>query len=239
MLTSTTTLNAAIHNTNAQPEVSPTWLAAHLGEVDLIDVREAHELQGPLGAIENARNIPLGDVLDADLDLDTPTVLICRSGRRSALAAEALVRQGMKAVASVEGGMLAWNDEVLHHADIHSYEKQANAKNLNEAIYTINGLPEVSAGWVSNNLGLFRLIDVRSPGELTANGRVLQSENVVLDQLMRTAEGWQRDQPIVVMCHSGGRSGRAAVALIRAGFTNIASLEGGIMGWRASRLPIA
>jgi len=237
----TTQLSAAIFRTNGIPEVSATWTVAHKGHFRFIDVRETHELQGPLGAAEGAENIPLGRLLNsvATLDAHQPTVLICRSGRRSAQAADMLASKGFAAVASVEGGMLAWNAEVLHRENVHADEKVANATNLHDAIFTTNGIPEVSGRWVQGNLGRFRLIDVREAYELSSNGRVLQAENIPLGQITTTAARWDKDAPLVVMCHSGGRSGRAVMALRANGFTNIASMEGGMMGWRAARLPVA
>jgi rhodanese-related sulfurtransferase len=40
-----------------------------------------------------------------------------------------------------------------------------------------------------------------------------------------------RDTPLVVMCHSGGRSRRVAEYLIGNGFTRVFNLRGGIDAW--------
>ena len=130
--------------------------------------------------------------------------------------------------------MLAWALEVDGRNDVHVVEREANTHNLREAVYLTNGVPEVTASWVASNLGRFRFVDVREPMELRGPmGRALQSENVPLSRLMVEADTWDRHAPVVVMCQSGGRSARAAMALQRAGFTDVASMEGGIMGWRA------
>ena len=39
------------------------------------------------------------------------------------------------------------------------------------------------------------------------------------------------DRDIVVMCHSGGRSGRVAAYLRQSGYTSVANLAGGIDAW--------
>ena len=236
-----TVLKSAIFDNSGEPEVKATWLAANRAAVRLIDVREPHELKGPLGAIDGVENVPLLQLMGRarDLDKETPYVLICRSGRRSGQAAETLRRAGVKVVASVEGGMLAWNLDVLGLKDIHTAEKIANSSNLNDAVFNTNGIPEVSCDWVARNVGRFRLIDVRERSELVAAGRVAQSENIPLGTFMGVANGFDREAPIVVMCASGGRSSRAVWALKSAGFKNAASMEGGIYGWRAARLPVA
>jgi len=38
-------------------------------------------------------------------------------------------------------------------------------------------------------------------------------------------------QPLLVQCHHGGRSARAAEFLLRNGFTNVTNLDGGIDAW--------
>jgi rhodanese-related sulfurtransferase len=236
-----TALSAAITTANGELEVSARWAKEHLGTFRFIDVREPHELEGPLGRAEGAENIPLLAVLGAceSCDRDMPLVLICRSGRRSALAAGELKRAGVKTVASVEGGMLAWNLQVEGRGSIVEDERTANVHNLAGAVFTTNGIPEVSAGWVRENLGRFRLIDVRGPDELRMSGHIPQAENIPLPEFMSKAAGWGRDLPLVIMCASGGRSGRAVGALVAAGFSNVASLEGGMYGWRSAGLPHA
>lgn len=236
-----TVLRSAISTATGEPEVSAAWAAEHRDAFRLVDIREPHELVGPLGHIDGVENIPLLQLLSqaSRLDCDEPLLLICRSGRRSGRLAKTLRDSGIACVASVEGGMIAWNLDVWGKGDILHDEKVANTHNLSKAIYRTNGLPEVSAQWVQKNLGRFRLIDVREPHELVAHGRVAQSENIPLGSFMETAQGLDRDAPMVVMCASGGRSGRVAIALESAGFRNVASMEGGIFGWKAYGLPSA
>ena len=232
-------LDAAIHRNNGPAEVSATWASQHRDGIRLIDVREPHELTGPLQCVPDVENIPLLELLGqlGRLNPNEPILLICRSGRRSAIASQEMEAVGFKHVASVEGGMMAWQVEVLHNTHIADEEKVANTHNLKEAISTRNGIPEVSAHWVHNNLGRFKLIDVREPGELQAMGAVAQAENIPLGQFMSVAQSFEKDAPLVIMCASGGRSGRAVMALTGAGFGNLASLEGGIFGWRSAGLP--
>jgi glyoxylase-like metal-dependent hydrolase (beta-lactamase superfamily II)/rhodanese-related sulfurtransferase len=93
------------------PEVAPEWLAAHRSEVRVVDVREPPELTGELGHIDGAERLPLAQ-LPGQLEAasrDRPIVFVCRSGGRSGKAALSLVKLGFEQVASMRGGMLAWN----------------------------------------------------------------------------------------------------------------------------------
>lgn len=220
-------------------EVSASWLAQNLDTVELIDVREPHELTGSLGSVPQAKNVPLLQLVGnpGSIEIGAAVVLICRSGRRSSMAAEALRGAGHQAVASVEGGMLAWNLDVLGNEGVHEQEKVSNTHNLSEAVFRTNGLPEVSASWVQKNLGGFRLIDVRGSAELQEFGRVAQAEHIEMGEFVNGAMNLDQDAPLVVMCASGGRSGRVVSALETLGFTAVASLEGGLFGWRSEGLP--
>lgn len=80
--------------------------------VFLIDVREPEEFLGELGHIEGAELISAGDLAAAanHWDRERVMVLVCRSGRRSGLAAKTLSAMGFAHVANLAGGMLAWNE---------------------------------------------------------------------------------------------------------------------------------
>ena len=80
------------------------------GGAILVDVREDHERE--TGMAEGARGIAR-DELEREPafhfhDRDQELVLICQTGGRSMLAAEALQRQGYRNVVSVRGGTLRW-----------------------------------------------------------------------------------------------------------------------------------
>ena len=83
------------------------------GDVQLLDVREDHEWEicnlEELGAVR----IPLGDLPQHlhELDQDRDLVVHCRSGGRSAKAVELLRQAGFDAV-NLEGGILAWAEEI-------------------------------------------------------------------------------------------------------------------------------
>ncbi len=96
------------------PEITPRELKARLDRGDnlyILDVREPHEYQ-----ICNIGGhlIPLGDLSRRVNELDSAREIVahCRSGKRSAEAAEFLRKAGFKKLWNLKGGILAWSDEV-------------------------------------------------------------------------------------------------------------------------------
>jgi len=91
-------------------EVQPHWVQEHAREVQVIDVREPAEYDGPLGHIPGAVLIPLGDLAARapEIGKDRPAVTVCRSGARSAQATLMLKKAGLERVANLAGGMLRW-----------------------------------------------------------------------------------------------------------------------------------
>jgi rhodanese-related sulfurtransferase len=73
----------------------------------LLDVREDEEWAA--GYAPGARHIPLGELgaRTAEIPQDQPVYVICRSGGRSARAAQALAAAGWQAI-NVTGGMQDW-----------------------------------------------------------------------------------------------------------------------------------
>jgi len=77
----------------------------------------------------------------------------------------------------------------------------------------------------------FDLLDVREPAEWEA-GHVAGAELVPLGTLAEALAGRDRSRDVVVMCHSGARSARAARQLADAGFVHVANMAGGMVRWR-------
>jgi molybdopterin/thiamine biosynthesis adenylyltransferase/rhodanese-related sulfurtransferase len=82
--------------------------------VSIIDVREPHEWDIGNLARYGARLIPLGELPDrlSDLSVTGDIVVHCKSGARSAKAAQQLRAAGLERVWNLQGGILAWSDEV-------------------------------------------------------------------------------------------------------------------------------
>lgn len=82
-------------------------------KINLVDVREPNEYQEfnigaklvPLGKIQSMQADELDDWKDEEV------ILHCRSGKRSAVAAQFLESMGFTNTVNVEGGMLAWQEK--------------------------------------------------------------------------------------------------------------------------------
>jgi adenylyltransferase/sulfurtransferase len=96
------------------PEMTPRELKQRLDHGDnifVLDVREPHEYQI---CNLNGYLIPLGDLPKRVHELDSSREIVahCRSGKRSAEAAEFLRKAGFRKIWNLKGGILAWADEV-------------------------------------------------------------------------------------------------------------------------------
>ena len=91
------------------PQLTPALAGAALRDEGAIavDVREADEWQA--GHMDGSVWIPLGELAAraGELPRDRPLLIVCRSGSRSAYAADALVAAGYDA-RNLAGGLHQW-----------------------------------------------------------------------------------------------------------------------------------
>lgn len=75
--------------------------------VEILDVRQPEEYRQ--AHVEPSRLIPLGELgsRSAELDPSRTVLTLCRSGRRSEMAAQQLAAKGFR-VRNIVGGILAW-----------------------------------------------------------------------------------------------------------------------------------
>ena len=84
------------------------------------------------------------------------------------------------------------------------------------------------------------LIDVRTPVEFR-EVRVSFARNVPLDRLDPASLAAERngsEQPLYVICRSGGRSLQACQKLVAANYANVVNVEGGTLAWDGAGLPV-
>jgi rhodanese-related sulfurtransferase len=94
--------------------------------------------------------------------------------------------------------------------------------------------PDISATEAAALTEPFVLLDVREPDEWAA-GHAPSARHLPLRQL--SADALDPAVPIVAVCHSGGRSARAASALGAAGYS-VRNLAGGMSAWEQAGLPV-
>jgi molybdopterin/thiamine biosynthesis adenylyltransferase/rhodanese-related sulfurtransferase len=98
-------------------EIEPFEAAQEIegGDVVLIDTREPHEYQE--AHLENGKLVPplllRDEIAAAAPDKSARTIIYCRSGNRSYKAAEQMEALGYTDVASMAGGIVAWQEQGL------------------------------------------------------------------------------------------------------------------------------
>src|SRR5216117_3796363 len=96
-----------------------------------------------------------------------------------------------------------------------------------------DAIPRMSAHELKQKMDAreaFELIDVREPFEYEI-APIDGAKLIPLAEIGERTGELQREQPIVVHCHSGTRSAQAVRLLQQRGFSNVYKLEGGIDAW--------
>jgi len=83
------------------------------------------------------------------------------------------------------------------------------------------------------------VVDVCEADEFAA-GHVVGAKNIPLGELEEKLQGVVKNKalPLILVCKSGARSGRAVGIAKKLGFENAQSLSGGMGAWRTANLPI-
>ena len=81
-----------------------------------------------------------------------------------------------------------------------------------------------------------QFIDVRTPEEYSA-GHAARAVNIPLDTLPSSLDRLEKNEPVYLICESGGRSMQAATFLKNAGFKDLFNVTGGTAAWIAAVLP--
>ena len=121
-------------------------------------------------------------------------------------------------IAIASGGMLVW--------PVIAGGMNAGTLNARGAVQLINREKGV-------------VVDVCDPAEFAA-GHVSGAKNVPLDELEAKLPGTVKNKalPLILVCSSGARSGRAAAIAKKLGYEQAQSLSGGLKAWKEANLPI-
>ncbi len=84
-----------------------------------------------------------------------------------------------------------------------------------------------------------KVLDVREPAEF-ATGVIQGALLIPLGQVEKRVAELEtfKDQPMYVVCGSGGRSAQAIKLLSKVGFTQLTNIKGGMNAWRKAKLPV-
>jgi rhodanese-related sulfurtransferase len=120
------------------------------------------------------------------------------------------------AIAFISGGMLVW--------------PLVRSRAAGPALSTLQATQLINA---RNAV----VVDVRTPQEF-ATGSLPGARNVPADKLGDKLPDFKKDKPVIVVCASGSRAGRAAAQMRASGYGEVYVLAGGIAAWREAGLPI-
>jgi rhodanese-related sulfurtransferase len=83
------------------------------------------------------------------------------------------------------------------------------------------------------------VVDVCEPNEFSA-GHVGGAKNLPLGELEAKLAGMVKNKsvPLILVCQSGARSGRAVAIAKKLGYEQAQSLGGGLAAWKAASLPV-
>jgi rhodanese-related sulfurtransferase len=94
-------------------------------------------------------------------------------------------------------------------------------------------MPEVAAAEAKQIIDSgAQLIDIRTAVEYEA-GHIPGSRHIPLADVPSESSGLDRDEPVILYCRSGNRSGPAADAFAASGW-DARSIEGGLLGWQGA-----
>lgn len=83
------------------------------------------------------------------------------------------------------------------------------------------------------------VLDVRETAEYDS-GHIIEARNIPAKEVGQRADSLKKykDKPVIVCCENGFVSATAAKALKAAGFSKVATLRGGLRGWRQDNMPL-
>jgi rhodanese-related sulfurtransferase len=83
------------------------------------------------------------------------------------------------------------------------------------------------------------VVDVCETEEFAA-GHIVGARNIPLNQLEDKLAGIAKNKalPLILVCQSGARSGRAVLMARKLGYEQAQSLGGGLAAWKAASLPV-
>jgi len=96
---------------------------------------------------------------------------------------------------------------------------------------------KVAYEMIEQNDGNLTILDVRTVDEFKKDGHLVDAKLIPLQLLGKNLNMLDKSKKILVYCRSGSRSVSASRILSDAGFT-VVNMSGGIIDWKAEKLPL-
>ena len=121
--------------------------------------------------------------------------------------------------------------EIMKNLKLSPPKKLAQALPANQNCGIIRTKTEKSPKDITD-YDAYRIIDVREKSEFDGPlGHIPKSELVPLATIRETAQSWNRNQPLLLVCRSGFRSNVACELLKEMSFIDVTNLIGGMISW--------
>ena len=204
-----------------------SWLRA-APAYTVLDVRDRTEWEG--GHIPGAINRPAGELVQGaavPVNGSRHVAVICGTGFRSAVASSLLQQKG--------------NHDIVQRDRRH--ECLARSRVADQGQWSCRrtatiGVADESSFGQSGYLGEAQVVDVREPRRVGSRPPGGSDVLMPLGELGQRRHELDPQAPVVIVCRSGRRSLTAAEILLEAGFRDVRSLAGGMIAWRAARMPV-
>ncbi len=224
----------------------------------LLDVRDPSDISAN-GYIQGAVNIPLRNLLTSLNKLPTPNtniIIYSNSGYRSGMALAALMLIGYTNVHDLDGGLYSW---------IHGYQFPVVTGQMPPAPQILNPSPAVADQATYDMLNAFlnnlppdyyqvdaitltielhsatppTLIDMNTAADHQQYGQIPGALSIPYAIFFNnTGNLPAKGTPIVIYSVGGAHSSILLMGLYEMGYSNVYSLEGGVLQWKADNLPI-
>lgn len=111
LLCACTTKNQSQYYTINTDEFSKLIMQDSVQLIDVRTIKEFDEMHIPNSSLIDIKNDKFDSIAEIQLNKDLPVAVYCRSGKRSAEAAEHLVKLGFK-VYNLDGGITQWVNDL-------------------------------------------------------------------------------------------------------------------------------
>ncbi len=121
-----------------------------------------------------------------------------------------------------------------------NYDQVPKVPEWGPVVTTYSGIVEISPQWVAGHADEVHILDVRTKHETgEEQTRIKHAQLIPIDELRDRLIEVPKDKPVMTLCRSGKRSVLAFTILRDAGWTAVASIQGGLLRWQAEGLETA